>query len=103
MKKTLFTTLLFYSLSASAWDNPSANFDASKNTSESLTITWKVVDNVQKVCEEESKRRGYKGFGYTVNACSFWIGNQCTIITKQQTSMHTLGHEIRHCFQGNWH
>lgn len=103
MKHTLFTALMLYSLSASAWDNPMANFDASKNKTDSVTITWRAVDNVQRVCEEESKKRGNNGFGYTVNACSFWVENQCTIITKKQVNMHTLGHEVRHCFQGNWH
>lgn len=84
-------------------DDPSSNFDTSANYTSSSTITWIPVDNVQKSCEAESRRRGYKGFGYSMFACSFFDGNQCTIITGKKTNMHTLGHEVRHCFQGNWH
>lgn len=84
-------------------DNPNSLFDASNNDVQEMNVIWKPVDNVQKVCETESRRRGHNGFGYAVNACSFWEGKTCTIITKKQTNMHALGHELRHCFQGNWH
>ena len=84
-------------------DDPSKPFDTSANLAIQSTITWIPVDNVQKACEAESRKRGYKGFGYSIHACSFFSGTQCTIITGKKTSMHTLGHEVRHCFQGNWH
>jgi len=77
-------------------------FDAT-NDKETVSITWRAVDNVQKACEVESRKRGNKGFGYAVNACSFWEGNTCTIITQRRVNMHTLGHETLHCFKGNWH
>ena len=73
--------------------------------SETITLTWRTVDNVQQACEAESRRRGFNGFGYSVEACSFWNGNgtECIIITKSKTNNHELGHELRHCFQGNYH
>lgn len=84
-------------------DDPNRPFDASSNFTTTSTINWRTVDDVQKACEAESRKRGFKGFGYAVQACSFFDGNQCTVITGKQTTMHSLGHEVRHCFQGNWH
>jgi len=105
MKHTL-TALLIASqitLAHADWDDPSAPFDATVNKTSTITLTWRVVDNVQKTCEQEYARRGHNVFGYAVDACSFWEGNNCTIITKKKPTMHSVGHEVRHCFQGNWH
>ena len=85
------------------WDNPKKPFDTKSNYVNEVTIKWIPVDNIQSTCEQESKKRGYGGFGYGVDACSFFSGNQCVIFTKKTTDMHTLGHETRHCFQGSWH
>lgn len=88
---------------AENWQNPEARFSAKKNFTETSTITWRVVDNVQKSCEAESRSRGRGGFGYNVDACSFWEGNSCVIITGKMATLHEIGHEMRHCFQGNYH
>ena len=103
--KSLIFSLILAATNASAndWDNPNLMFDTKKNFTESSTIKWVVVDNVQAACEAESRRRGYGGFGYGVLACSFFKGDQCTIITGKKTNMHTIGHEVRHCFQADWH
>lgn len=85
------------------WQNPEAKFAANKNTADSKQITWRYTNNVQKDCEAESHKRKLGGFGYAVNACSFWDRNSCTIITAPQATMHILGHELRHCFQGSFH
>ncbi len=88
---------------ANDWDNPSTPFDTKKNYTNKSTIQWVTVDNVQAECEKESHSRGYGGFNIAVQACSFYRGNECTIITHRTTTMHTLGHEVRHCFQADWH
>ena len=85
------------------WDDPTALFSTKANQSDSMNIIWRPVEDVDKECSKEAQSRGHKRFGYAVNACSFWTENTCTVITKKNTSMHTLGHEVRHCFQGNWH
>jgi hypothetical protein len=108
MKQLLLISLLF-SYNAFAYDNsPYALFSTDKNIVTQSTVKWIPVDNVQEVCERESRRRGNNGFGYTLNACTFWDvtgpgTNTCTIITNKNPMMNTIGHEIRHCFQGNWH
>lgn len=70
-------------------------------------ITWEQVDDVQQACDKESKRRGLGGFKIQVEACSFWgkrlTIDVCHIITEKKTDLDTLGHEMRHCFQGAFH
>jgi hypothetical protein len=87
------------------WDNPNKSFDTGVNKRTESTIKWIPVDDVIDACNKESKKRGFGGFdpGAKFAACSFYNGNQCTIITSKTPSMHTLGHEMRHCYQGNWH
>jgi hypothetical protein len=90
---------------AGDWRNPDTKFEARKKMSETISLTWRTVDDVQKACEQESRRRGNGGFGFSLEACSFWNsqGTECVIITKNQSSLHDIGHELRHCFQGNYH
>lgn len=103
MKNLVFIVSLLVVSNALANNDPTALFDTKDNYTNQSTITWRYVSDLQKACETESRKRGYKGFGYALNACSFFDGNQCLIITEKKVSMHTLGHEVRHCFQGNWH
>jgi hypothetical protein len=99
--------IAFFATSSSAqeWKDPNSRFDAKRKMSDTVKLTWRTVDNLQQACEEESRRRGNGGFGYGLEACSFWNiqGTECLIITKNKTSLHELGHEVRHCFQGNYH
>ena len=88
---------------AQDWKNPEAKFDARKLMTEKSTVNWRRVDDVQKTCEAESRKRGFNGFGYRINACSFWVGDRCDIFTSKTPTTHDLGHEIRHCFQGAFH
>jgi len=88
---------------ASGWRNGDAMFDARPIRVQTITVTWKSVPNVQQSCESISKQRGLGGFGYAVDACAFWHKDQCLIVTGHQTSMHQLGHELRHCFMGEFH
>jgi hypothetical protein len=108
MKKALAILLAVVSLSAAGkedWANPEAPFNARTLNTEKSAITWLRVDKnkVQATCEAESKNRKLGGFGYTVYACSFWEINTCTIITSNTPTLHDLGHEMRHCFQGSFH
>jgi hypothetical protein len=88
---------------AQEWADPMARFDAKKNQHETVRLTWIYADNVNQACDRESRRRGFGGYGFSVEACSFWDNNVCTIITKKRPNGHELGHEVRHCFQGNYH
>lgn len=84
-------------------DNPKKPFDASNHNYETMLITWKVVKDVNKECNKMRIKRGVKPFGFSVDACSTWNGRMCTIITKTKPTMWSVGHEIRHCYEGDWH
>ena len=89
-------------------ESPYDNFSAKKNFTKKTTITWEyVIKDINKRCNEESKRLGQKGFSFNLDACSFWkenlFGNTCHIITLEKVNMWTVGHEVRHCFQGDFH
>jgi hypothetical protein len=107
MKKALVLLALVVTNAMAFTDDPVAPFDASTLMTTKTTISWEVVPNANVRCQAESKKRGYGGFGSKVEACSFWekglTGNRCIIITNKWTSMHQLGHETRHCFQGGFH
>ena len=100
---TIFSTTVFAQLEKSPFDT----FDATKKMTETSTITWRTVSNVQEVCNKESQRRGKGTFGYRIDACAFWdktpTGDVCTIVTRPRPNYWDLGHEVRHCFQGSWH
>ena len=109
MNKTLFVFLIFASTV-----HANEKFSADSNLVTSSTISWILADNVFEACDSESKIRGNGGFpkldkGTKMDGCSFWSNpsvnktNVCTIITAKNTDQDTVGHEVRHCFQGNFH
>jgi len=110
MFRFLLVSLLVFSnnsgFSSTFKDDPNEKFDGTQRFTDQSLIKWVVSDNVIKDCEKESRRRGFGGFGYKLQACSFWdqsSTSQCLIITSKKVNMHSLGHELRHCFQGNYH
>lgn len=106
MKNNVSFIVAFFVMTSNAFafnDDPNEMFSMSKNYTDNSTIRWIGVDNVQKTCDMESKKRGYGGISWPVKACSFFNNNKCDIYTSKQLNMHTLGHEVRHCFQGNYH
>jgi hypothetical protein len=88
-------------------ENPHEVFNVTRVNSNNITVTFITATNIQKTCDAESKKRGYGGFPMAVEACSFWdaskVNNRCTIVVGQTTNYHTIGHEMRHCLQGNYH
>lgn len=109
MKQALVLVFAIFAatVNASGWDNAEAPFDGTRKMTNKMSVEWVTVDNIQATCESESRKRGNKGFGFPLQACSFWnknlLGYVCTIYTKKNPTIHTMGHELRHCFQGNYH
>ena len=111
MKKALIVLLMFVGTV-----HANERFSTSSNFVTTSTIKWVQVDNVFEACDTESKNRGNGGFarlgsGQKMDGCSFWSRptasnpntNICTIITGKTTDHETVGHEVRHCFQGSFH
>ena len=106
MKKALVGIVaILFSVSAVAdfKDDPYESFWVDKINRDEMTIKWVRVDNPTERCLSEANSRWFVKLPKNVQACSFWKGNQCVIITNKYTTMHQLGHETRHCFQGNFH
>ncbi len=105
----LFVIITFFSSQtyAQAWRDGDLKFDFSKRLTNSAKVNIHTVDNVWQTCEKESRKRGLGGFGISVDACTFWnhgpLGSTCDIYFSKKTSMHEIGHEIRHCFAGSFH
>ena len=111
MKKALLSVVLLAfvtSTHAQLEKTPYEMFSAKNLTKDKVEVTITSVDNVEKSCEAESRRRGKGGFGTPMEACSFWnhnglFGKTCDIYISKKVNMWTLGHELRHCFEGSFH
>lgn len=108
MKKFLLIGLLL-SFNAFAYDDSAeAPVRMADNQTNYVALNIIAADNVQAACERESIKRGFGGYKYRVQACSFWDHqpngrSTCVIVVRKVTSIHNLGHELQHCLQGNWH
>jgi hypothetical protein len=68
---------------------------------EATVVTWLAVDDVEKEClKAGAKDPG--PFQYILG-CAIYNTKSCRIMTAKTTSMETLGHELRHCFEGKFH
>jgi glutamate 5-kinase len=103
MKTFLFVVLAAFSTLAVAGDIWNKEEKWNMKAATAMTVTVIPVDNVQASCEKESRRRGNGGFNSAVQACTFWAGNECTIIIAKKETHHTLGHEFYHCRAGGFH
>ena len=70
--------------------------------SKTKTIQWRKVDNVDEYCRTilpELKA------GKTYTGCSQWskVTEKCTIVTGLTDNFEIVGHELKHCFVGEFH
>lgn len=84
-------------------ESPYDRMDYRDNMANFTYVHWVQVDNVKKACDEVSS----KPFLHPVLACanfsSYFFFNVCSIYSHKNLQMWTLGHEMRHCFQGHFH
>ena len=102
-KTVLVALLLPIACWAQGWRDGDAAFKPKAKHVSQIAVSWVIAPDVQAACEAESKRRGLGGFGYGVAACSFWTVTTCTIVTSKTPTQHELGHELRHCFEHDFH
>ena len=100
--------LMVPSISIAQWsfDNSGSRvFDMSKNMTKKTTIELKYVESkdIQKTCDTMSRNYGNKGYSYGVLACTFFWDSKCVIVVPKEVDMRMIGHEVMHCFQGDWH
>ncbi len=98
--------LVWVTRALASWNDPSVPFDAREKRiyDKPISIEWRLAENINQACEKASKEFGNGGFGgQKMTACAFWWGDRCVIITKKKPNLHDVGHEVRHCFYGEWH
>ena len=101
-----FLIFTVFSSSAIAYpEDPHQEFDMTHNISNNMNIAFRQALDINKACNDEALRRGYGLYTYKVEACTFWNDphTQCLVITEPTANFHTIGHEIRHCLQGQFH
>ena len=122
MKKVLALALLLVATSAIANgktkllevgdDDPYRLFSLENLMTNNTTIELIVHDSeakVNAVCQGKMRAAGNKnGFGYKVYACTLYTkslfgGHKCEIHMARKTDQNQLGHEVRHCFVGQFH
>ena len=108
MKKAIAVVLALAFTNVYAYnETPYDKFSTNSNFTKEVKVVWVGVDNVRATCDAESKKRGLGGLNVPMEACSFWdkgfSGNTCTVFTPKKLDYWIIGHEMRHCFQGNFH
>lgn len=70
-----------------------------------VKVRWEVRDNVAELCGRAAKITTAQAWMTPPLACAMWnvASKECVIITGKQVSHVELGHELRHCFEGNFH
>jgi hypothetical protein len=72
-----------------------------------VQVVWMRVDDPQRVCQGLAGRKEF----LAIQGCSRWSAElrRCEIYAPEPRSERdlqrfaTLGHELMHCFDGNWH
>lgn len=70
-----------------------------------VKVRWEVRENVSEVCGRAAKISATQAWMTPPLACAMWnvASKECVIITGKKVSHLELGHELRHCFEGNFH
>jgi hypothetical protein len=108
MKKAIVTLLMLPLMANAQWsfDNSGGRvFDMSKNITKKSTVELKYVEpnDIQKTCDTLSRKFGNNGYNHGVLACTFFWDDKCVVVVPKKVDMRTIGHEMMHCFQGDWH
>jgi hypothetical protein len=68
---------------------------------ETTIVTWFTLDDAESECIKAGvKDPGPLG---VIFGCAIYNKKSCKIVTGKTTTMETLGHELRHCFEGKFH
>lgn len=70
-----------------------------------VRVRWDVRDDASKVCGSKMASLGTQKVAAAPIACAVWnvATKECVIVTGRQVAHVTLGHELRHCFEGHFH
>ena len=72
-----------------------------ERVTEATVVTWLTFDDVENQCIKAGAKD--PGPFQHLLGCAIYNKKSCRIITGKTTTMETLGHELRHCFEGKFH
>jgi len=72
-------------------------FNVSPNHTPKI-IEWIVVEDLDQACYGKPKNPGQG----ELRGCAKFNKTKCFVYTKKQTTLANLGHEMRHCVEGQW-
>jgi nitrate reductase gamma subunit len=92
-----------YTIAQSEYENFSAQ-PVDKRIMNDIQLTWDIRPDASEICKKVSKKSQLNA-GPPPLACAVWIvaKRHCTIITTPNPNHVVLGHELRHCFEGQFH
>jgi hypothetical protein len=78
---------------------------AEKRVMNQVKIKWEVREDVAQFCAKAAQMTPNQAYWSPPMACAVWNvpSKECTIVTGKETNHVTLGHELRHCFEGHFH
>ena len=78
---------------------------ASQRVLNQVKVRWEVRDDASQACLNKMPKAGTQAVQAMPIACAVWHvpTQECVIITARQVAHVTLGHELRHCFEGHFH
>ncbi len=70
-----------------------------------VKVRWEIRENVVELCSRAAKISTTQAWMTPPLACAMWnvASKECVIITGKRVTHVELGHELRHCFEGNFH
>lgn len=76
-----------------------------KRVMDTVKIRWEVRADVVEYCAKAARMTANQAYWSPPVACAVWNvpSKECIIITGTETNHVTLGHEMRHCFEGHFH
>lgn len=69
-----------------------------------IQLTWEVRPDASSYCAQSMKNKS-KAMMSPPIACAIWSAKAqtCTIVTPPNPNHVLIGHEVRHCFEGQFH
>jgi hypothetical protein len=92
-----------YTIAQSEYENFAAQ-PADKRIMSDIQLSWDIRPDASEVCAKLFKKSQTSN-GPAPVACAVWTvaKKHCTIITTPNPNHVVLGHELRHCFEGQFH
>jgi hypothetical protein len=106
-KQKIFCTIIFAALLAPLVVNAddAETLEGFTPKINDVTVTIYNAKDIMETCSTEAARFGNPPYPKEVMACTTYdiVNKSCTIFVPVKVSIATLGHELKHCFLGNFH